>query len=500
LTDAADGSGGVLRDRRARRALSGAPRSLLALLAAVAVFAVTWALLVPPWQSPDTPSHFAYAESLAERQALPGAKDRLGASSDQSAADAAVGASRIAFYARVAQPSWSASADRAYRSSAGHLARSNGGGPNAAAVNPPLYYLYADVGYLAATGGDEFDRLYTMQIWGVTLLLLTVVAAWLLTGEVLGPQRPAQLVCAALAGFEPMDTFISTSITPDALMIPLWTLSLWLGARVITRGCRRRDALALCAVTAAAILTKATSYALVPGLLLALVLGWHRRPVDERADLRHTVGLALTALGAPVLAWVVAATALGRTAINTVHTAPGTHPKPFSIGQFISYVWQFYLPRLSSMKPFRVTVDLPLYDVWIGEGWAAFGWLDVGMASWLYPVFAGVTAVFAVAGAAVLARFRDRLRLELVAYFALTSVSLLAGLHLTEYRSLIAGDGPVLQGRYVLPLIGLFGLAPALVMTRLPVRVRGAACASLVAALMVLQVLALATVARAYYT
>lgn len=466
----------------------------------VAVFGVAWALLVPPWQSPDTPSHYAYSESLAARLALPGVKGRGEVSSNQLAADLSVGASRIAFFTSVAQPSWNPSLDRAYRQAAAHLSRANGGGPNTAAVNPPLYYLYSDVGYLAAVGGNAFDRLYAMQIWGVLLLLLSVVGAWLLTGEVLGPQRPAQLVCAAIAGLEPMQTFISTSITPDALLVPLWTFALWLGARVITRGGRRRDAVALGAVVAAAILTKATSYALVPGTVLALWLGWRRRPAVERTDLRRTIGLALLALVVPVLAWVALTTALGRSAINTVKPAPGAHPTPFSIAQFASYVWQFYLPRLPSMTPFRVSADLPLYDIWIGEGWGAFGWLDVRMAGWLYPWLAGLTGLIAVAATALLATLRGRLRFELVAFFALVGVSLVAGLHLTEYRSVIAGDGVVIQGRYILPLIGLLGLAPALIVTRLPVRWRGAVCASITAGLMILQVLALATVAKAYYT
>lgn len=470
------------------------------LLLVVALFGLAWALLVPAWQSPDTPSHYAYAESLAARQALPGTKGNGLESSNQLAADLAVGASRIAFSTPEAQPSWDPAIDRAYRRRAAQLARSDGGGPNTAAVNPPLYYLFADAGYVAAIGGDAFDRLYAMQIWDVVLLLVTVIAAWLLTGEVFGPRRPAQLAASAVAGLEPMQTFISTSISPDALMVPLWTLALWLGARVIKRGCQRLDAVALCAVTAAAILTKATSYALVPSTLLALILGWRHRPVDQRGDFRRTIGIALLTLVAPVLAWVALATALGRSAINTVHAPPGTHPKPFAVGQFLSYVWQFYLPRLPFMTSFRISADLPLYDIWIGEGWGAFGWLDVRMVAWVYPVLSAVTGVVAVLGAAVVSRLRGQMRLELVAFFALAAVSLLGGLHLTEYRSILAGTGDVIQGRYALSLIGLFGLALALLVNQLPPRWRGPAVGSMVALLMVLQVLALTTVGRAYYS
>ena len=75
-----------------------------------------------------------------------------------------------------------------------------------------------------------------------------------------------------------MATFMSTAVNPDALLITLWTFALWLGARVINRRAPSRDAIALCGVTAAAILTKATSYALVVPVLLALFIGWRRRP------------------------------------------------------------------------------------------------------------------------------------------------------------------------------------------------------------------------------
>lgn len=483
------------RADRARRV----PRPLALLLATVACFGLAWALLVPPWQAPDTPSHYAYVESLAARGALPGEKGRSTQSSDQTAADVAVGATRIAFAAPTDQPSWDPAVDRAYRRAAGHLSRSDGGGPNLTAINPPLYYLFAGAGYLAASGGDTFDRLGAIQISGVLLLLLTVTAVWLLVGEVLGPQRPAQLLAGALAGLEPMQTFISTSVNPDALLIPLWSLALWLGARVISRNAQRRDAVALCAVTAAAILTKATSYALLPGVVLAIFLGWRHRPVRDRRELLRTAGPALAVLAVPVLAWVIVTTALGRSAVNTVTAPPGTHPLPFSITQFVSYVWQFYLPRLPTMRPSPLTGELPLYHLWLRQAWGAFGWLDVGMPAWVYTVVTGVIAVILVAAAAVVARFRDRLRLELLGFFALVTVSLLAGLHLTEYRSILAHTGAVIQGRYILPLIGLLGLAVGLVVSRLPARRRALVCVPVLAGLMLLQLVALAAIATAYY-
>ena len=114
--------------------------------------------------------------------------------------------------------------------------------------NPPLYYPYAAIAYLLDHGGTAFGRLYAMRIAGVLLLALTTLGAWLLAGEVFGRRRLPQLACAAVAGLMPMVTFMSTAVNPDALLITLWTLDLWLGARVINhrargRGRRSRSAL-----------------------------------------------------------------------------------------------------------------------------------------------------------------------------------------------------------------------------------------------------------------
>jgi len=419
-------------------------------------------------------------------------------STSATAADDAVGAHRTAFWVPVAQPSWLAAADRTYRTASARLSRADGGGPTPASVNPPLYYAYAAVAYRAAVGGDELDRLYLVQLFGVLLALATTLGAWLLAGEVLGDQSLPKLTCAAIAGLLPMQTFISTSVTPDALMIPLWTFALWLGVRVVRRGLLRRDAVALGAVAGAAIVTKATSYALVPAVLAALALGWPRTRADLRATRRETVGLAIATMLAPIMLWVGSATILGRAALNSV-TPSSTTPKPFSVTGLLSYIWQFYLPRLPFQSVLRPTPGLPLWQVWIREGWGTFGWIDVPLPAALYPVVAALTAGIGLGAATIVSRFRDRVRLAVAGYLALASAALLFGLHLTEYRSLIAGNGPVIQGRYALPVVAVFGLAAGLVVTRLPARARGSVCGVAVAGLMALQLIALATVAKAYY-
>ena len=481
------------------------PSGLAGLLLTVMVVGIIWALLVPPWQTPDEVQHYAYAQDLAENfrlpqfpRSTPGGLPQV--SSDQGIADNAVGASRGAFYPQSTPPEWNPAVWTAYLAAVRihpGPSRSNGGGPNPAATNPPLAYLYADVGYFLDYGGTAFGRLYSMRLWSVLLLVLNALAGWLLAGEILGRKRLPQLACGAVAGLTPMETFIGTSVNPDALMVPLWTFALWLGARVIIRRAMIRDVVALCAVAAAAVLTKATSYALVPAVVLALFAGWFRRPREQRLRALPQIGVASLALVVPVLGWVGLATALGRSAINTV--AAGTRPAPFSVGQFLSYLWQFYLPRLPGMTPVRWISGLGVYEIWIKQGTGVFGWLTVTLPAWVYAATVACLGAFGIVVMWFVAKLRSSTALWLLGFLALALLTLLGGIHLTDYRSEINGDGPVLQGRYLLPIIGLVGLAVGLVVSRLPERFRPGASAAVLLLLLTLQTLSMSAVIKAFY-
>ena len=486
--------------RELRTSAADVPAALAALVAIVVIVGVVWALFVPPWQSPDESAHFAYAQSIAERLTLPGRGPQT-FSTDQVLADQAVGASQLAFRSTQIRPDWSKHDETMYLAAARrNPSRSDGGGANPAASNPPLYYAYSDLAYWAAYGGNAFDRYYAMRLWGISLLVLTVIGAWLLIGEVLGPRRLPQLAGSAIVGLLPMNTFISTSINPDAMVITLWTFALWLGARVIKRAARPRDVVGLCAVTTGAILSKGSSYALVPAVAVALLLGWLK--CDQGARRSRGVLFALLAVlcALPVLGWIELARSRGIAPVNAVGKPAGAPVRPFNVRAFLSYVWQFYLPRLPEMNLERLTPGLPVYDVWLREGWGVFGWLEVRMPETVYAVLGAFMSVVAIASAAIIASFRDRLRWELIGFFAVALVALLFGLHLTEYRSLIASQGPILQGRYLLPVLGLFGLAVALVVGRLPAPWRAPVCGVLIAGMLLLQIVALGTLGARYYT
>ena len=94
----------------------------------------------------------------------------------------------------------------------------------------------------------------------------------------------------------------------------------------------------------------------------------------------------------------------------------------------------------------------------------------------------------------LLTRLRGRRHLALLGFYALTVLALLVLLHVTEYRALITGGGGFLQGRYLLPVVGLLGLAVGLVIARLPLRLRPSACAVALTVLLVAQAISLSAI------
>jgi phosphoglycerol transferase MdoB-like AlkP superfamily enzyme len=129
-------------------------------------------------------------------------------------------------------------------------------------------------------------------------------------------------------------------------------------------------------------------------------------------------------------------------------------PAPRS-GSLLSYVWQEYLPRLPSMQD--QVVGVQPWSLWFKGLVGRFGWLDYGYPEWAYALaLIAVVAVSVAAGRIVWRRRRGHGR-EL-AVFALAAAGLLGAIAAVSYRAAPPFD----QARYLLPLLPLFALVPAL--------------------------------------
>ena len=446
------------------------PVPLRWLVAAVLLAGVSWALLVPPWQAPDEDAHFAYVQTIAELGRLPHDDGRraldAAKSTEQDRAELASGyrdsGQRIEM-----RPQWDPRAAVRWEAEAATLpasARKDGGGVGRAGGNPPGYYLYAAIPYLAGSSAGIFDRLYLMRLWSVPLLCLLVVSGWLLAGELVGRDRTAQLLAGAVCGLAPMATFVSATVSPDALIYPLWGFAFWLCARIVRRGPARREVVALLLLVACALAVKPVSVALLPGVLWALA--WRRIPLRAVAAV---VGLAV----------VVATLAV-----------------PGGPRRFLSYLWQFYVPVDAGTNVLPQLAPWPLRDTWLEGTVGAFGWLEIRLPWWFYAAAAAVIVVVAVGA---LRRIDLRRDAPLLLVFALPAFALIAGLHLTEEWFLVRQRSGFTQGRYLLPLLPVAGAVVAVAFAALPVRRRAPVAAVGLGLLVIAQFASLAAVAGRFY-
>jgi 4-amino-4-deoxy-L-arabinose transferase-like glycosyltransferase len=460
------------------------------------LLAVTWAALLPAFQAPDENSHFSYVQTLAARHKLPGEDGRPFYSTQLAEAIRAVNADQVAAQPAV-KPEWDPDVERRWSGSQARAPDDDGGGPGPATAYPPTAYAWQAIGYAAASGGTLFDELLGARLMTALWVPITVLGTWLLAGELFGRRRLLQTAAAAVPALAPMVTFVSSSVSPDGMLYALWTLALWLGVRCVTRDLTLRDGIAFFALVGLACTVKPTSYALLPGALMVVVLGLMARRRRRSRRLAPVFAGAVAALALTIGAWVLVAALLDRPADAVLTQSIGSSGTSWR--ELASYVWQYYLPRVPGQTVFRTVEGYPLLQVWITQGWATFGWLEIKFDPWVYRVLAVLTV--AVFGAALVALFRARRRVDwrVIALLAVTFAVLLAGLHWTEYHDMKELHKPFIQARYLFPVISIFGLTVAAALTLVPERRRATATGVLLAGLLVFHLAALGLIASRFY-
>jgi 4-amino-4-deoxy-L-arabinose transferase-like glycosyltransferase len=473
------------------------PAALVALMAVAFILSLAWTVVSPAFQAPDEQAHFAYAQSLGERFALPGEAGRPPFSTEHRNAVKAVNADQVAG-SPLTKPEWSEVIEARWLHDDAADRADDGGGPQSASSYPPLSYLWESLGYRLFSSGDFFDTLFGSRLFSALWLPITVLGTWLLAGELLGRRRLLQLAAAAVPALLPMPAFVSGSVSPDGMLYALWSLALWLGVRALRRGVPLGTTAAFGAVVGLACVTKSVSLALLPAAGVVLVVGLWRRRSQPLGRLVAPAAAGLAALALTFGSWVLLARGLNRTAAANVSAGVGA-AQGTNVRELISYVWQYYLPRLPGMdRSVAADIGYPAFRVWIVLGWAAFGWLEVRFAVGVYRVLALLTAVVGVAALVAIWRNRRKVDLAVLAFLAVATLALLAGLHWSDYHVLKAG-GRFMQGRYIFPVVGLMGAALALAVTLVPARLRAGAVGAIVGGLFVFHMLALGLALERFY-
>lgn len=138
-----------------------------------------------------------------------------------------------------------------------------------------------------------------------------------------------------------------------------------------------------------------------------------------------------------------------------------------------SSIYQFYFPKLPSLQP-RIGPAYGYRQVFIDTFYGTFGSLEVTFRERVYDALQVLSALGLVGFyTTCVVRWRRLVSgWPVVAVMLALALTTLFFLHYVSYRALLgnAGSDPLIVGRYLLPMVSLFGLAIAFTAGTLPRR------------------------------
>jgi hypothetical protein len=456
------------------RRLRATPRALVLLLVVGALQSLAWAIALPAFQGPDESAHFAYIQYLAETGSIPKVTGGNASHSDE------VGTALIELNLAPligdlgARPGWS-SADLALLHQAERQlprdGRADGSGPNAIAKNPPLYYALMAIPYRILVWVPIVKRIFLLRLINALCFLATIAGTWLIAGELFGRARWKQTLAAGAVALEPQLAFMSAVINADNLLIATCTWFLLMALRLVRRGPSVPRALWASGFAAAAVLTHGRGLVTLPVLCVAMLAAWVRHRPQAR-DLARQGAAAAATVAVPLAGYLAFERAAGGGSLYGGQVGV-INSGGFNLRQFLSSVWQFYFPRLPSLTP-RIGPDYGYRQVFITTFYGTFGSLEIAFSPAVFAVLQVLSALGLVGLYTACVTRARRLWREwpsVVVMLALVVTQLLF-LHYVSYRALLetGGADPLIVGRYLLPMVSLFGVAIAFTAGALPRR------------------------------
>ncbi len=301
-------------------------------------------------------------------------------------------------------------ANVALRSAQKTAGRADGGGPSTASAQPPLYYVLTAVPYWCFAWASLPVRLHAMRVLSVLMFATAAALCALLVREAVPDREGAALVGGLAIALSPYTAFVTSGVTPDALLLTASTALLLALLRGSRRGLTLRRTLSIGFVLGVGVVTKVTFLAfVVPGTATwAFLLIRDRRAVSLRQNVA-AFAISCCALPAAFLIWLAAT---GRSLRPPGTSSPTLTEIPASsTRELLSYMWQLFLPRFGF-----VTDQLglsSLQDTWLRGFAGRYGWLDYAAPTSWGNVFIGatVTIVLLCSGSFIL-RARRHLVLQ----------------------------------------------------------------------------------------
>jgi 4-amino-4-deoxy-L-arabinose transferase-like glycosyltransferase len=425
--------------------------------------ATAWSLIVPPFEGKDEADHFAYVVDIVENGTLP----ENGQPNGVYSAEETLLLEALHYPQVVHAPQNIAITSEAQQrilieANNLNVSRRGSGEAGIATAEPPLYYAVEAVPYLLARG-NILLQLQLMRLVGALFGALTALLTFLFIREILPRARWAATVGALCVALQPLLAFMSGSVNPDSMLIPVTAAAFLCLARALRRGLTRRLAVVLGIVTAVGFLTKLNFVGLAVGIFIGLAV----------LAVRGVKASGRTGLLAPLLAAVIGVSPVAlyllRNALSS-HATLGIASRnpslfePSTLLRALTYSWQLYLPRLPGMTHYFEGI-LTYKDIWFDRSVGLYGWMDTMFPGWVNNAALVPTAAVALLLGRELVLRRHALRGRLSEFGVYVSIifGLLLVIGVWSYQSDILEHQPAFgEPRYLLPLLPLFGGAVTL--------------------------------------
>jgi len=457
-----------------RRAVGRVPRAAIAILLLAFLNSAAWAVLTPAFQGPDEFVHFGYLEQVAETGKPPTRSSGFPLPS----AELQVTLNETP-WSTTGKPSFSPEASAELDRK---LERLDDRGENRQAPlnagyqagNPPLYAYSLVVPYKVtqALGGDVFDRLLVVRLFSALYGVASVGLVLLLLRELFPRRRAAWWAGGLAVALQPVFGWLNGSVNNDLPVILAGTGVLWLLARGFRRGVSPGVVLGLGGFVAVAMLSKVSGSIVLAvaiyGLALLLLRSWR--------EWRQWLLPAGAALLIALVPWFLIRELRTVTPEVVSSGIQGIGPvtgETKGYRDFVSYLWQFYLPKLPFMdEQFPTYPSYPLWQTYVQPFTGRFGWFEYGFSPKSSGLMAGLLVALLVAAGVALARTRDVVRrywlLALVLGGAFVGYAVAVNVKGWQFRSQVGENFE--QVRYLFPMIGLYGALVATALLAFPRR------------------------------
>ncbi len=187
---------------------------------------IVWSAVIPPFQASDEQNHFAYIQFVAEngRRSIPWSEKNI-------SEELALTLNLTSFSSTGTHPFYTFQKSKTTNginedeiNKLPFESRKNYVQQAAGSAYPPIYYLIGSFFYKSLYNHPIIDRVYAVRLWSILLGVLTVLLVFKISELFLPKSKNIPLATAAIVTLHPSFSFITSTITIDALTIFYTTL------------------------------------------------------------------------------------------------------------------------------------------------------------------------------------------------------------------------------------------------------------------------------------